>query len=171
MSPTTPMTRVPSRARTDKVKWQSKIYQAVATPINFVAFLVSLYLIDSRHRAQRYGQHESRASGNNERPWLHRLLYQQRSPYDWMDSYQGRASPQSAYTTPHHDVKAKDGASRSIKETRASWFYHTKQKKLLRVEAADAFALRNSVLFALFVLVVFVLWVLWRAVVWLIAWA
>ncbi|KAI0535752.1 hypothetical protein GGR58DRAFT_426038 [Xylaria digitata] len=162
------------RARGDEVRWQSKIYQAVMTPINFVAFLVSLYLIDSRYRAQRNRQHEGKASDNKRIPWLHRLLYRQNSsPYDWVGSPQRRLSPQSAHTTPRHevDIKNEDKAPRSIKEIGSPWFSHTMQKKLLIMEAADAFGLQNSVLFALFVLAIFIAWVLWQAMMWLSTWS
>ncbi|KAI0432943.1 hypothetical protein F5Y09DRAFT_113745 [Xylaria sp. FL1042] len=176
MNATTPTTGQPSQARADQVRWrQSKIYQAIATPINFIVFLVSLYLIDNRNRAQRHRQPEGKANDHNRRTWLHRLLYRQRaSPYDWVDSYQRSPVSQSAYTTPpHHEVRAKNGdavSPRSTKETGGgTWYYHTKQKKLLKVEAADAFALRNSVFLFLGVLAVAVGWVLWRMVMWLTA--
>jgi hypothetical protein len=50
------------------------------------------------------------------------------------------------------------------------WFYHTKQKKLLRLEAEHAFALRNSVLFGLCLLAILAGWLLWRTTVWLAIW-
>ncbi|KAI3342801.1 hypothetical protein F4824DRAFT_120330 [Ustulina deusta] len=163
MNATIPTRSTPLRARAD---------EAIATPINFIAFLVSLYLIDSRNRAQR----ESKASGNNRRTWLQGLLYRQSSsPYDWVDSYRGRPSPQSAYATTArlHEARVGDedaAPARSTRETGGrAWFYHTKQTKLFRVEAADAFALRNSVLLALGVLAVSVGWVLWRTTMWLAA--
>lgn len=144
--------------------------QAVMTPINFVTFILSLYLIDSRYRARRHRQHQSNAESNSWMPWLHWLLYRRRpSPYDWVDSYQGQSSLHSQTTTLRREVivsQASDSSSVSIKETSDSWFYHTKQKKLFRMEAADAFALRNWVLVALCILAVSVGWVLWRTVVW-----
>ncbi|KAI1756678.1 hypothetical protein F4782DRAFT_483642 [Xylaria castorea] len=145
----------------EKVKWQSKIFNAVVTPLYFVTFLVSLYLIDNQYRAQRHHQHEA-----NERPWLHRFLYRPRSsPYDWVD----KSSPQSADTTHRQGASNKnaDDVPRPTKEAGGAWYYHTKQKKLFKLEAADAFALRDSVLFALCFLVVSVGWVLWRMVIWL----
>ncbi|KAI1356487.1 hypothetical protein F5Y01DRAFT_267522 [Xylaria sp. FL0043] len=172
MNPTTPTTDRPLRARADQAKeQQSKIYQAIATPINFTVFLVSLYLIDTRNRAQRHRQPEGKASDSGQRTWLHWILYRRRgSPYDWVDSYQGQPVSQAAYTTtPRHEVRVKDVPTGSTRETGDTWFYHTKQKKLLRVEAADAFALRNPVLLVLGVLAVSVGWVLWRMVMWLIA--
>ncbi|KAI1312528.1 hypothetical protein F5Y03DRAFT_240004 [Xylaria venustula] len=145
----------PLQARADGARGQSKIYQAIATPINFIAFIVSLYLIDNRNRAQRQRQPENDNSG---RTWLHKLLYRQRaSPYDWVDSY--RVGAKGDDVVPAAPIQA----------TSNPWFYHTKQKKLLKVEAADAFALRSSVLFAMGVLTVSAAWLLWRAAMWLVA--
>ncbi|KAI1118792.1 hypothetical protein F5Y14DRAFT_180228 [Nemania sp. NC0429] len=176
----------PSRARADDVRWQSKIYQAVMTPVNFVTFIVSLYLIDIRYQARRRLQHESgSAKGNDLMAWMHWLLYRRRpSPYDWVDGYQEQSSLHSQSTTTTTTVRREvvvttshtgdgdgdgDGSSLSVKETGDSWFYHTKQKKLFKVEAADAFALRRWVLFALCTLAVSAAWVLWRTVVFTIA--
>ncbi|KAI0548294.1 hypothetical protein F4679DRAFT_325514 [Xylaria curta] len=150
----------------EQVKWQSKIYNAVVTPINFVTFIVSLYLIDNQYRAQRYFQHEA-----DETLWLHRLFSRQRSsPYDRVDNYQGQPSSPSANATHRNGTSNKhaDDVPRPAKEAGDAWYYHTKQKKLFKLEAADAFALRNLVLLALCFLIVSVGWVLWWVVVWLI---
>ncbi|KAI0972518.1 hypothetical protein F4678DRAFT_428331 [Xylaria arbuscula] len=148
----------PLQARAGGARGQSKIYQAIATPINFIAFIVSLYLIDNRNRAQHERGPEGKANGSSRRTWLHKLLYRQRaSPYDWVDSYQVQA-------------KGDDAASPASRQANGNpWFYQTKQKKLLRVEAADAFALRSSVLFALGVLTVSAAWLLCWAAMWLVA--
>ncbi|KAI8954720.1 hypothetical protein F4801DRAFT_446569 [Xylaria longipes] len=151
----------------EEIKWRSRVYKAIVTPVNFVTFLVSLYLVDTRYRAQRQNQHEA-----IERPLLHRFLYRRRySPYDWVDNHQGRSSPQPANTALHHGAGTKNAVDtpRSTKDAGGSWFYHTKQKELLKLEAADAFALRDSVLFALCILAVLVSWALWLMVVWLTA--
>ncbi|KAI1367997.1 hypothetical protein F5Y08DRAFT_296918 [Xylaria arbuscula] len=155
-----------SSARAEEARWQSKIYQAIATPVNFITFLISLYLIDSHNRAQRYHQPESKASGTNQRTWLHKLFHQQTSsPYDWVNSYQEASLPRSAHAAPpRHGARGeKDGEA-------GNWFYRTKQKKLLRAEAANAFAMRDSVLLAMGTLAIFVLWVLWQVVKWLALW-
>ncbi|KAI0409743.1 hypothetical protein F4802DRAFT_593379 [Xylaria palmicola] len=161
MSTTAPPS-VPLRARVGGGKWLSKIYQVVVTPVNFVAFLVSLYLIDNYYRAQRYQQHGGRTNdGKGGRTWLHKFLYRRvSSPYEWVDGYRGQSSPQPINSTPRHN----DEARRSAAGADGSWFYHTKQRKLLRAEVADAFALRNSVLFALGILAASTGWALWWAV-------
>ncbi|KAI0104823.1 hypothetical protein GGR51DRAFT_521373 [Nemania sp. FL0031] len=163
MSASTPITSAPSRATANGVSGQSRIYQAIMTPINFVTFIVSLYLIDTHHRAQRYRQHERNANGNKGRPWLHWLLYSQRSPYEMVNSSQTQVLQQSTTTTIRHETRVGDGDS-------GSWFYQTKQRKLLKVEATEAFALRNSVLFVLCVLAASVTWVFWRTMLWLATW-
>ncbi|KAI0486252.1 hypothetical protein F4859DRAFT_362462 [Xylaria cf. heliscus] len=150
-----------------ETQWQSKIYKAVVTPIYFVTFLLSLYFIDNRYRAQRSYQHES-----NERPWLHRFLFRQlSSPYDDVQNQQGRSlpPPQSANITHRYRAGTTGADDDPQSTTKEAWFYHTKQMKLLKLEAADAFALRDSVLFALCMLAVLVGWALWRMVVWLTA--
>lgn len=86
-----------------------------------------------------------------------------------MDSYQRPSSPQSAHTSPHR-AQGNDEATLPAKCPN-EWFYHTKQKKLLRLEAANAFALRDSVLFVLVALAIFILWMIWRTVKWLTVWA
>ncbi|KAI0508417.1 hypothetical protein F5B22DRAFT_405227 [Xylaria bambusicola] len=165
---TTPTTNISLRARSGELKWPSKIYQAIATPVNFITFLVSLYLVDSRNRAQRYRQPERKIRDSSDRTWLSRLLYEQNSsPYEWVDNYQTSSSSQSTHAFPHRNVR--DKHAESPKEAK-NWFYHTKQKKLLRAEAANAFAVRDSVLFALGTLAIFLLWVLWQTVKWLTGW-
>ncbi|KAI3329134.1 hypothetical protein HD806DRAFT_481808 [Xylariaceae sp. AK1471] len=171
MSTSASTTTATSRTGTDGVRWQSKIYQTIVTPINFVAFLLSLYLVDSHYRAQRHRQYKSNASkqDNNRRSWLHRLLYRQpSSPYDWVDEYEYQVRL-STSTFPR-EPRVRDEVTRPLKQVGDPWFYHTKQKKLFRVEAEHAFALRDSVLFGLCVLAILAGWVLWRIIVWLAIW-
>ncbi|KAK8087972.1 hypothetical protein PG997_002933 [Apiospora hydei] len=53
------------------------------------------------------------------------------------------------------------------------FYYHSKQKKLMRMEASEAFKLRNSVLFGLVLAAMFVLWatswMIRSVVAWLVA--
>lgn len=87
------------------------------TPVNFVSFLISLVLVDIHYTRLRMHTHaESRSRLPN---WLHDLLYR-RYPYE--------------------DIRRKPGG------VRGPWYYHSKQKKLMRMEAEDAFKLRGPVL-------------------------
>ncbi|ATY63220.1 hypothetical protein CCM_06677 [Cordyceps militaris CM01] len=92
----------------------------VMTPINFVSFLVSLVLVDIHYTRRRLHTHAE--SPSRLPSWLHDLLYR-RHPYE--------------------DLR---GQSSEIHEP---WYYHSKQKKLMRMEAEDAFRLRGTVLVGL----------------------
>jgi hypothetical protein len=104
----------------------------IMTPINFVTFLVSLYIVDRQYMDERVRRHGPRhAQAPSMQPsassssWLQRLLYTPR-PYEWVDR---RPAP------PNRDDER--------------YYYHSKQKKLMKMEAADAFALRRPVILGL----------------------
>ncbi|KAI0395060.1 hypothetical protein F5Y17DRAFT_425053 [Xylariaceae sp. FL0594] len=196
--------------------WLTRIYHTVVTPINFVTFLVSLYIIDNHYRARREQhqhhiyQHDSHDHGNgpstditatkrNTRPWLHRLLYYRTRPSS-SSSSEGRSISNTTATatgttavhtsssppagrngvviTNKNDTSCTDPRSRA-KSGRAydkrvvaddgnkTWYYHSKQKKLFKMEAADAFALRQSVLAFLIFVGVAGGWLIWRMVAWI----
>lgn len=104
------------------------------TPVNFVSFLISLYLVDCHYHNQR--EHIYSNSTQTRLPaWLHRIIFRPQ-PYAWVSG-----GPQ---TPPNQNDR--------------SWYYHTKQKKLMKMEATAAFEIRRSVLLALIVLVVGLIW-------------
>lgn len=87
------------------------------TPVNFSVFLFSLLLVDLRYTIARSHLH---TNAQNKLPaWLHNLIYRPQ-PYSYMPGNNPNANGQ--------------------------WYYHTKQKKLMKMEAAEAFELRNTVL-------------------------
>ncbi|KAJ4151329.1 hypothetical protein LMH87_012035 [Akanthomyces muscarius] len=98
----------------------STLYKIIMTPLNFASFLVSLILVDIYYSRLRMHTHaESRSRLPN---WLHDLLYQK---------------------DPYEDVRQKPGG------VHEPWYYHSKQKKLMKMEAEDAFRLRSTVLVGL----------------------
>ncbi|KAI1082734.1 hypothetical protein F5B20DRAFT_482126 [Whalleya microplaca] len=114
---------------------QSKLYQTIMTPIYFVSFLLSLYLVDHQHNKQRAQGHYAEGYLPS---WLSHLLWQPH-PYQWVD--RGPAPPN---------------------KNEERWYYHTKQRKLLKMEAAEAFQLRHTVLISLCALAFGVAWLLYR---------
>ncbi|RYP70147.1 hypothetical protein DL771_005659 [Monosporascus sp. 5C6A] len=129
---------------------RSKLYHAIMTPINLIAFLVSLYLVDVHYqneRARRHAAGQQQGEQQKWRAWLHRLLFQPQ-PYEWVDQ-RGPAPPNK------HEER---------------YYYHTKQKKLMKMEAADAFGLRRPVLVGLCSLAVLVAWAAWRLGLGLLYW-
>ncbi|KAI1872504.1 hypothetical protein JX265_005384 [Neoarthrinium moseri] len=126
---------------------QSTVYHWIMTPINFVTFLVSLYLVDYHYQSRREHFHEAGTLQSSRLPgWLHGLVYRPQ-PYVWVG---GGPAP------PGQD------------ETR--WYYHTKQRKLMKMEASDAFEIRKSVMFALVLFATITVWVLWHVSIALLAW-
>lgn len=89
------------------------------TPVNFITFILSLVLIDLRYSLQRRQTHS--ASRSWLPTWLHALIYR---PYE---------NERSKMTHAPH----------------GQWHYHTKQKKLFKMEADEAFKFRNTMLFVL----------------------
>ncbi|KAI0482974.1 hypothetical protein GGR56DRAFT_622437 [Xylariaceae sp. FL0804] len=146
-SPSTPPRRGEPTAQ------PSRIYQAIMTPVNFVSFLVSLYLIDNYYLDQRAGgQKQQQQQLQQPRSWSHWLLFrpQRPQPYSWVQRPAGARS----------DEKGGGGG-----DAEGDWHYHSKKRKLLRAEAADAFELRPAVLGAALLLGVALAGALWLLVI------
>lgn len=94
------------------------------TPIIFVSFLVSLAWVDLRYSIQR-----SQNRSNSGRSWLHHLIYRETASSASQANGRARSSggPQDGH-------------------------YHSKQKKLAKMEMADAFEIRGTVVAVLLVL-------------------
>lgn len=111
------------------------------TPVIFVSFLASLAWVDFRYTLMRSHSH-SDATSRMPR-WLHTLLYRD-TPYQYVRVDRSKLD---APTTGDDGTK---------------WYYHTKQRKLMRMEAEDAFRIRGSVLVVLGLLALLSTWVLWQ---------
>lgn len=105
------------------------------TPVNLVTFLLSLYLVDCYYQTQRWLSHS--APQGRFQGWLH-VIYRPQ-PYSWIGG--GPAPPNKS------DER---------------WYYHTKQQKLMRMEASDAFGMRNVVLVGLIAVGVGMTWAVWQ---------
>lgn len=124
---------------------QSTLYKLIMTPLIFISFVVSLTLIDFRHSARRSHYHAE--PGDSRMPkWLHRLLYRyQRYQYVPVDS---QGQPVGEKTDGH-------------------WYYHSKQRKLMKMEVDEAFEVRGTVLVVLGLVSLCVLWGVWWALGWM----
>lgn len=115
------------------------------TPVIFVSFLASLAWVEFRYSLRRAHSHSEEPSALPR--WLHGIVYRE-APYKYVkvNSTKPKAPAES------------DGGTR--------WFYHSKQRKLMKMEVDDAFQIRKTVLVVMAVLGVAASWVLW----WLIWW-
>lgn len=116
------------------------------TPVIFVSFLASLAWVDFRYSLMRSHNHSDIPSRMPR--WLHQLLYRE-APYQYVRvNSSGPATP----------TTGKEGTK---------WYYHSKQRKLMKMEVDDAFQIRGSVLTVLGLLAVLATWASWRAGLWL----
>jgi len=114
------------------------------TPIIFISFLISLSLVDMRHSAKRKHYH-AEARDSRMPQWLHRIVFRyQRYRYVPADN-QGRPLGEAV-----------DGHQ----------YYHSNQRKLMRMEVAEAFEIRSTVVMALGLFSLCVLWGAWKALLW-----
>ncbi|KAI8724785.1 hypothetical protein NCS52_00048200 [Fusarium sp. LHS14.1] len=104
----------------------STLYSLIMTPINITVFLLSLFLVDLRYTQGRINRYGDgdNGAGRSSR-WIARWFSQ---PYQHIG---------------HTDHDA-----------HGSWHYHSKQKKLMKMEAEEAFQMRSHVLVLLAVMVV-----------------
>ncbi|KAJ4396856.1 hypothetical protein N0V93_001078 [Gnomoniopsis smithogilvyi] len=119
----------------------STIYKAVMTPVIFVSFVASLAWVDFRYTVMRSHIHSDSTSRMPR--WLHTLLYRD-TPYQYV-----------------RVDRSKQGTPMTRDEG-TKWHYHTKQRKLMKMEAEDAFRIRGSVLVILGLLAVAATWIAWQ---------
>ncbi|EPE07852.1 hypothetical protein F503_00574 [Ophiostoma piceae UAMH 11346] len=125
---------------------QSVVYKAVMTPIIFVSFLFSLAWVEFRYSVLRSHSHNnSRSSSSSSSSsssnahdaddcrhtwmpsWLHHLVYRRQA-------YQ--------YVVVHKNDKSDSSDKNDNKQN----YYHSMQRKLLKMETAEAFRVRTTVL-------------------------
>lgn len=128
------------------------------TPLIFISFVVSLAIVDFRYSLRR-SRYQTESSGNNDNThrtttqtpsWLYQLVFKYR-PYRYV------AVSETTNTQPTAEEKS-----------RSKWgtYYHTKQRKLLKMEAAVAFEIRSTVLALLGILSLGLFWGAWRVLSW-----
>lgn len=114
------------------------------TPIIFVTFLASLVLVDLSYSIKRSHLHPEEYSSRLPH-WLHRIIYRYQ-PYQYVQV---------------------DRDGNPIRDSAYQGFYHSKQRKLMKMEVDDAFQIRGTVLFVMGILAMISAWSLWRLATWM----
>ncbi|KAF7544773.1 hypothetical protein G7Z17_g9689 [Cylindrodendrum hubeiense] len=120
-------------------KQPSTLYSMVMTPVNLVVFLLSLALVDLRYTLARTSNSHGGA-GDAPSGFVHQWLSR------WLPSWVAQRLDRLVSLfrgQPYRDPRDASGGR---------WHYHSKQKKLLKMEADEAFQLRGTVLAVLVVL-------------------
>lgn len=115
------------------------------TPVIFVTFLISLVVVDLRYSVMRSHLHPDDYSSRLPH-WLHRIIYSYR-PYQYVRvDKNGNPTGQRAY----------------------HGFYHSKQRKLMKMEVDDAFQIRGTVLLVMGIVIMLAFWGLWQLAIWMV---
>lgn len=135
-----------SRADASPKKLSTTVYNLVMTPVIFVSFLTSLAWVEFCYSLRRAHSHSEEPSAMPR--WLHRIVYRE-TPYKYVkvDSTKARAP-----------VGSDEGTR---------WYYHSKQRKLMKMEVDDAFQIRKTVLVVLGLLGVAASWLLGWVIWWI----
>jgi hypothetical protein len=120
--------------------------QFLIAPITFVSFLLSLALIDSRNASLRHHIHAPSHSPapdtlfGQAKITLHNLVYRPQ-PYTYVKS---------------PDILQQQKSGEVVNEQTAKeepWHWNTKQKKMMKMELADAFEMRKRVVLVMVLVV------------------
>ncbi|KAK4168732.1 hypothetical protein QBC43DRAFT_105512 [Cladorrhinum sp. PSN259] len=137
------------------------IYSWISTPILLLSFILSLIFIDLRNSARRahfHADHHHSSHGPSSRMpgWLHKIIYKYR-PYRYVVDGNGelkRVSQEDEGKEPR--VK---GIGKGDEE-----FYHSHQKKLAKMEMAEAFEMRGFVMVVLGLMAAGLGWGAWKVI-------
>ncbi|EPE28151.1 hypothetical protein GLAREA_04942 [Glarea lozoyensis ATCC 20868] len=108
---------------------ESAVSRLLIAPLTFITFLVSLALVDSHNTALRSSSPPSTLC--RIRNFLHGLVFKEKE-----NPYERVRSP---------DAKGKRKGENEGKEEGEKWYWHSKQRHMMKAEMDDAFRLRNSV--------------------------
>ncbi|KAL2269935.1 hypothetical protein VTJ83DRAFT_2119 [Remersonia thermophila] len=153
---TPPIAVSPNQGDARRPPAQSAVHKLIMTPVIFVTFLVSLALVDLRYSVLRAHYHPDDQPHGRMPAWLHRIIYRYR-PYRYQNvNDKGRPvgkTPASPSSPPWSGRQGED-------------YYHSKQRKLMKMEAEEAFEMRGTVVVVLGVVSLTVAWAAWKMVAW-----
>ncbi|KAH8815481.1 hypothetical protein F5884DRAFT_772503 [Xylogone sp. PMI_703] len=129
---------------------ESAITKWIIAPLTFLSFLFSLALVDTQTQATRAASRHGRPPPDGRLSFFRRFLFgDDQVPYAYV------RSPSEG-----------DGASPGGKDGKeGGWYFHSKQRKLMKMEVSDAFRIRKRVALGMILVsmvVALVNWVLLR---------
>jgi hypothetical protein len=114
----------------------------------FITFLISLSLVEVGYSARRAQYHAEPLRPSRLPQWLHRLVYRYR-PYRYVAVDQnGKPVPLRRSSSNASDDGGGRGRGDSL-GAGAGEYYHSRQRKLMKMEVQDAFEMRTTVLVVL----------------------
>jgi len=120
----------------------------IIAPLTFLSFILSLALIDNQNQATRAASHQERRPTQGRLSLFWRLLYgDEQGPYAYVRS-------------PSEGAEGRDPAVKGGGE-KEGWYFHTKQKKLMKMEASDAFRIHKRVALGMILVSALIAWLNW----------
>ena len=116
------------------------------TPVICITFLLSLAVVDWRNTAKRSQYHADDPPLSWMPRWLRGIFYHETQP-----------------------AGEQDQSERDQATTSSQLYYHSKQRKLMRMEAAEAFEMRGWVVVVLGLSTAFVCLAMYRVALWVLS--
>ncbi|RFU26173.1 hypothetical protein B7463_g10174, partial [Scytalidium lignicola] len=134
---------------------ESAIAKWIIAPLTFLSFLFSLAIIDTQNQAARTASHRGQRPSDSGvgLSLFWRLLYgDTHGPYAYVRSPAERSEGRDAAAA----AGKNDGGAE-----KEGWYFHTKQRKLMKMEVSDAFRIRKRVALGMILVSVVMAWLNW----------
>lgn len=140
-------------------KQPSALYKFIMTPVFLTTFIISLVIVDIRNTALRRHYHAEDSEPGRMPRWLHRILYRYK-PYKYEVLVDENGKP-VATPTP-----IREGMPPLVGPESREEFYHSQQRKLMKMEVVEAFETRRSVMAVLAVFGIGAFFMAWKVASW-----
>ncbi|KAH9860549.1 hypothetical protein J1614_011880 [Plenodomus biglobosus] len=165
----TPVSSRPSSPENLPGEEESLLTKIILTPILFISFIISLFLVNHRNRARRSKAHTTYSSSilSHLAPssWLDPEPYQDPTDSTWgREGDPGHVEPHDAIGPP------KDAAGQGQKnkaKKRKSWHLNKKIRKVAKMEISDAFEMRGRVMVLMLFVIVLASIAMWTISKWI----
>ncbi|KAI8935920.1 hypothetical protein NX059_007428 [Plenodomus lindquistii] len=140
--------------------------QIILTPVLFISFIVSLFLVNHRNRARRRKAHTTYSSILSylaPSSWLDPEPYQDPTDSTWgREGHPGHVGPHDAIGPPMQ--AAHDGDKQ---KTKKSWHLNKKIRRVAKLEINDAFEMRGRIIAVMLLMMVLGSVAMWMVSKWM----
>ncbi|CAO2648923.1 Nn.00g098720.m01.CDS01 [Neocucurbitaria sp. VM-36] len=163
--PITPIPSPPSSPPNELAEEEPLLTKIILTPLYFISFIFSLFIVNYRDRARRTKSHSSHSFLSYLYPstWLDPEPYQDPDDSTWgRSSSAGHVEPNDAIG-PRKDK----GSAGGKKKKKTPWHLNKKIRKIARLEISDALEMRGTILAGICAALGLGLIALWMGMRWL----
>ncbi|KAF1845756.1 uncharacterized protein K460DRAFT_405996 [Cucurbitaria berberidis CBS 394.84] len=166
----TPIPSPPSSPPNELAEEDSLLTKIIFTPVLFISFIFSLFLVSYRDRARRAQAHSSHSFLSYLYPstWFDPEPYQDPSDSTWgYQSSAGHVEPNDA-VGPREKEQSEAGKRKKKKcNQKKSWHLNKKIRKVAKLQVSDAFEMRGRVIAGILAVTILSSIALWMGMKWL----